>query len=86
MTLISSSIQIRGSSQQLAPAQLAVVPGLAQLEESQVKGSILANQLTGDPASDTQSLQQLKQAFQADVAMNQMLQAKVRKEVGSGNH
>ncbi|KAF2104624.1 hypothetical protein NA57DRAFT_51442 [Rhizodiscina lignyota] len=85
MTLVSTSIQIRADSQKLATSDSAVLPSLAQLEESQVKGYILANQLMGDPPTDKPKLQQLKAAFQADLVRNQMIQALANGGGGSGS-
>lgn len=77
MSLVSAASAIRFNSQKLAPTDNAALPGLAQLEESQVMGFIAANNLTGDPAADSASLDSLLQRFQGDLARNKDLQAKV---------
>lgn len=78
MSLVSAASSIRFNSQKLAPTDNAALPGLAQLEESQVMGFIAANNLTGDPSADGPNLDSLLQRFQGDLAKNKDLQAKVR--------
>lgn len=70
LTFVSAGVQIREQNQMLSKANEQVARGLAQIEQAQVMEFALANNLTGEPASDGPILQQLQQAFQGGIMKN----------------
>jgi len=77
MTMISTTIRVRGNNQAIAPRENAALPGLAELMQHQVAEYILANNLTGDPLKDGNALERLKSSFMAGISLNRALAAKV---------
>ncbi|KAF1985430.1 hypothetical protein K402DRAFT_464430 [Aulographum hederae CBS 113979] len=89
LTFISTSIRIRGNNQKAGsttPNAQDVLPTLAELQQHQVEEYILANKLTGDPATDVQSLDRLRSSFLAGVSLNEAVMGKLKMAASGGGN